>query len=156
MVEILAGSSILYSVQAWGRRAPLAHNSRRDNGVHLIKGELTDELAARQAKREAEVVRILWNMQEAFTEAELARPEAQAIINWLTLRDTWNQEMPRYRANPGEPVEAFEERIRIALELQDTFPQYRVGTCANIWLWLMLGANGRDTTEGKPSTSSPD
>lgn len=124
--------------------------------MHLIKGELTDELAERYAKREHEVARILWNIQEAFTAEELARPEAQHIISWLNLRDVHHQEPSRYRANPGEPVEAFEERIRIALELGDTFPGYRVGTCANIWLWLMLGANGRDTREGKPTTSSRD
>jgi hypothetical protein len=124
--------------------------------MYLIKGELTEELESRYAIRENEIARILWNMNEAFTPAELARPEAQAIIHWLELRDVYHTEPSRYRANPGEPVEAFEERIRISKELEDIFPAYRVGTCANIWLWLMLGANGRDTSVGKRTTSSPD
>lgn len=124
--------------------------------MHLIKGELTDDLEQVYKTREAEVARLIWNMQTAFTPEELARPEAQDILSWLSLRDVYHQDLPRYRANRGEPVEAFEERIRIARELEDTFPQYRSGTCANIWLWLMLGGNGRDTTEGKPTTSSKD
>ena len=131
-------------------------HSGRDGRMYLIKGELTDELAERDKKRENEVARILWNMHEAFTEAELARPEAQAIIYWLEMRDIHHTEPGRYRANRGEPVEAFEERIRIARELEDTFPEYRVGTCANIWLWLMMGANGRDTSVGKRTTPNPD
>jgi len=139
----------------WRRRSPLAHNSGRA-GMYLIKGELTEELQNRYQIRENEIARILWNMGEAFTPEELTRPEAQAIIHWLELRDVYHTEPSRYRANPGEPVEAFEERIRISKELEDIFPAYRVGTCANIWLWLMLGANGRDTSVGKRTTSSPD
>jgi hypothetical protein len=124
--------------------------------MHLIKGELTEELQSRYAIRENEIARILWNIEEAFTEDEILRPGAQAIIKWLELRDLYHTEPSRYRVNPGEPVEAYEERIKIAQELEDTFPQYRVGTCANIWLWLMLGANGRDTSVGKRTTSSSD
>jgi hypothetical protein len=83
-------------------------------------------------------------------------PKHKQIINWLELRDVYHAEPSRYRSNPGEPVEAFEERIRISQELEDIFPAYRVGTCANIWLWLMLGANGRDTSVGKRTTSNQD
>ena len=124
--------------------------------MYLIKGELTDELQARHNIRQDEVCRILWNMREAFTKKELERPEAQAVIHWLEMRDVHHQEAARYRANPGEHVEAFEERIRIARELEDTFPEYRVGTCANIWLWLMMGANVPDTSVGKRTTPNPD
>jgi hypothetical protein len=124
--------------------------------MYLIKGELTEELESRYQIRENEIARILWNIEEAFTEEELWFTGAQEIIKWLELRDVHHAEPSRYRANPGEPVEAYEERIRIAQELEDTFPDHRVGACANIWLWLMLGANGRDTSVGKRTTSSPD
>lgn len=122
--------------------------------MYLIKGELTDELQKRYEIRQNEVARILWNMEQVFTPEELK--QAESIIYWLQMRDVYHQEPMRYRANPGEPVEAFEERVRIALELADTFPEHRTGTCANIWLWLMLGANGLDTREGKPTTSYKD
>ena len=122
--------------------------------MYLIEGELTDELQKRYEIRKNEVARILWNMEQAFTPKELE--QAASIIWWLQLRDVYHQEPMRYRANPGEPVEAFEERVRIALELADTFPEHRTGTCANIWLWLMLGANGLDAREGKPTTSYKD
>jgi len=122
--------------------------------MYLIKGELTDELQKRYEIRQNEVARILWNMEQAFTPEELK--QAESIIYWLQMRDVYHQEPMRYRANPGEPVEAFEERVRIALELADTFPEHRTGTCANIWLWLMLGANGLGTREGKPTTSYKD
>lgn len=122
--------------------------------MYLVKGELTDELQKRYEIRKNEVARILWNMEQAFTPEELK--QAESIVWWLQLRDVYHQEPMRYRANPGEPVEAFEERVRIALELEDTFPEHRTGTCANIWLWLMLGANAPDTTEGKPITSYKD
>ena len=121
--------------------------------MYLIKGELTEEIQSRQAIREAEVCRILWNMREVFSPEELEK--AAAIIEWLELRDTWHDELPHYRANPGEPVEAFEERIRISQEMADLFPEHRVGACANIWLWLKLGA-GSDTRQGKATTSGKD
>ena len=119
--------------------------------MYLVEGGLTDELERRYEIRQQETARILWNMQQVFTPQELE--QARSIVYWLQLRDVYHEEPMRYRANPGEPVEAFEERIRIALELQDTFPEHRTGACANIWLWLMLGANGLDTREGKPTTS---
>lgn len=109
--------------------------------MHLIQGGLTPDIEARAAIREHEVARILHNMEQVFSPEELA--QAAPIITWLQLRDVWHYEPGAYKANPGEPVEAFEERIRIAQELQDTFPEYRVGACANIWLWLRLGANER-------------
>lgn len=155
MVKVLARPSMVHGMGTRQRRTPLGNDSGRA-GMYLINGELTDELQDRYNKRENEVARLLFNMEEAFTAKELARPEAQAIMTWLNLRDVYHTEPSRYRANPGEPIEAYEERIRICRELTDMFPNYRVGHCANIWLWLMLGGNGRITSVGKRITSNTD
>ena len=124
--------------------------------MHIVNSELNYELEELYEIRITEIVRILLNMRESLTQKELDRPETQAIIKWLEMRATYYQTVTQYRANAGEYVEAFEERIRITTELSEIFPAYRVGACANLWTWLMLGANGRSTTEGKPITSSPD
>lgn len=107
--------------------------------MHLIQGGLTPEIEDRHNIRQNEIARILHNMEAVFSPEELE--EAAPIISWLMLRDTWHYEPWAYKTNPGEPVEAYEERIRIAQEMEEMFPQHRVGTCANIWLWLRLGAN---------------
>lgn len=124
--------------------------------MHIVNSELNYELEELYEIRITEIVRILLNIRESLTQKELDRPETQAIIKWLEMRATYYQTVTQYRANAGEYVEAFEERIRITTELSEIFPAYRVGACANLWTWLMLGANGRSTTEGKPITSSPD
>lgn len=124
--------------------------------MHIVNSELNEDLEERYQIRVKEIVRILLNMRERLTDKELERPETQAIIKWLESRATYYTIAPQYRANPGEYVEAFEERIRITTELTEIFPAYRVGACANLWTWLMLGANGLSTTEGKPITSSQD
>jgi hypothetical protein len=124
--------------------------------VHIVNSELNADLEERYQIRVDEIIRILLNMKDSLTEKELKRPETQAIIKWLESRADYYETVTQYRANPGEYVEAFEERIRITTELTEIFPSYRVGACANLWTWLMLGANGRSTTEGKPITSSQD
>ena len=124
--------------------------------MHIVNSELNADLEERYQIRVDEIIRILLNMKDSLTEKELKRPETQAIIKWLESRADYYETVTQYRANPGEYVEAFEERIRITTELTEIFPSYRVGACANLWTWLMLGANGRSTTEGKPITSSQD
>jgi len=108
--------------------------------MYLIKGDFNDEEITRHNIREREVSRILHNLENMLTPSEYKT--AEPIINWLRLRDVRHHERAHFIANPGEPVEAFEERIRISQEMADIFPQHRVGTCANIWLWLKLGAPG--------------
>lgn len=110
--------------------------------MHLIHGGFDDEVQRRQHIREMELRRILLNLEDMLTNEE--KKQAEGILWWLNLRDINHQEPAHYRANPGEPVEAFEERIRIAQEMEDIFPEHRVGTCANIWLWLKLGAPGEN------------
>jgi hypothetical protein len=122
--------------------------------MHIVNSELNADLEERYEIRVNEIVRILLNMRESLSEKELDRPETQAVIKWLENRATYYQTVTQYRANDGEFVEAFEERIRITTELTEIFPAYRVGACANLWTWLMLGANGRDTSVGKRTTSS--
>ncbi len=68
--------------------------------MHLIKGELTEELQNRYQIRENEIARILWNIEEAFTEDEILRPGAQAIIKWLELRDLYQADLGSTLANP--------------------------------------------------------
>lgn len=116
--------------------------------MHIVNSELNEELEEIYQIRHDEIVRIMLNMQEMLTQVELERPETQAVYNWLHSRATYYETVSQYRANPGEYVAAFEERIKITQELTEIFPSYRVGTCANLWTWLMLGANGRGT-EGK-------
>ena len=124
--------------------------------MHIVNSELNADLEERYQIRVDEIIRILLNMRENLTEKELERPETQAIIKWLESRADYYETVTQFRANDNEYVEAFEERIRITTELTEIFPAYRVGACANLWTWLMLGANGRSTTEGKPITSSQD
>jgi hypothetical protein len=124
--------------------------------MHIVNSKLNENLEELYQIRHDEIVRIMLNMRESLTDKELERPETQAVYNWLHSKATYYQTVTQYRANPGEYVEAFEERIRITTELTEIFPSYRVGACANLWTWLMLGANGRSTTEGKPITSSQD
>ena len=124
--------------------------------MHIVNSELNADLEERYEIRVNEIIRILLNMRESLTAKELERPETQAIIKWLESRADYYETVTQFRANDNEYVEAFEERIRITTELTEIFPAYRVGACANLWTWLMLGANGRSTTEGKPITSSQD
>ena len=118
--------------------------------MHIVNSELNHKLEELYQIRHDEIVRIMLNMQENLTVKELERPETQAVYKWLDSRATYYQTVTQYRANPGEYVEAFEERIRITTELTEIFPSYRVGACANLWTWLMLGANGRGM-DGKPA-----
>lgn len=118
--------------------------------MHIVNSELNEELEEIYQIRHDEIVRIMLNMRESLTEVELDRPETQAVYNWLHSRATYYATVTQYRANPGELVAAFEERIKITQELTEIFPSYRVGTCANLWTWLMLGANGR-SKDGKPN-----
>jgi hypothetical protein len=137
MVQILAGSGILHSVETWERGSALGPHSGRNIEMYLVPD--TDQFRdERWEARNNEVTRICRALDQTLTPAE--KLEAAPILDWLSLRDVRHQEMAHYRANEGEPVDAFEERIRIALEMQDLFPQHRYGACANIWLWLKLGA----------------
>ena len=88
--------------------------------------------------RTNETIRIYRALDAMLTPAE--KLQAAPILNWLSIRQVKGQEFSHYLANEGEPIGAFEERVRIAQEMEELFPSQRVGTCANIWLWLKLGA----------------
>jgi hypothetical protein len=88
--------------------------------------------------RANEATRICRALDDMLTPAE--KLQAAPIINWLSLRQVKGKDYSHYLANEGEPLAALEERVRIGHEMEELFPAQRVGACANIWLWLKLGA----------------